>query len=170
MSKFKISIDRIKDGVYRYNIADKPGSINFPVELSSDIKSEIILDKKGNNLLFKIHAETVIKVSCDRCLDDFYLPLQGETDILFTHSKTAYEDISGEASRHFHSASNEIDFGQDIRDILVLEIPMKILCSENCRGFCPGCGVNLNYESCKCATEYADPWKEELKKILKKLT
>ena len=43
-----------------------------------------------------------------------------------------------------------IDLQQTAYDALVLEIPIKILCREDCRGLCPSCGKNLNDGDCGC--------------------
>ncbi|HCW51444.1 MAG TPA: hypothetical protein DGR79_05190 [Clostridiales bacterium] len=51
---------------------------------------------------------------------------------------------------------------------LVLELPMKPVCSERCRGLCPVCGTDLNRESCTCRVEEVDPRLSPLKKLLEK--
>ncbi|MDD5195443.1 MAG: DUF177 domain-containing protein, partial [Candidatus Omnitrophica bacterium] len=38
----------------------------------------------------------------------------------------------------------------DIREEVLLNFPMKVLCKPDCKGLCPGCGANLNNEVCKC--------------------
>ena len=46
-----------------------------------------------------------------------------------------------------------IDLGEDIRQEIILDLPVRVLCREDCKGFCPGCGINLNKEQCKCKKE-----------------
>jgi len=49
------------------------------------------------------------------------------------------------------SSKNElINLTSDVREDILLALPMIALCSEKCRGLCGGCGVNLNRENCKC--------------------
>ena len=43
-----------------------------------------------------------------------------------------------------------IDLAEEIRQETLLNLPQKILCREDCKGICPGCGVNLNTEACQC--------------------
>jgi uncharacterized protein len=62
--------------------------------------------------------------------------------------------------------TKEIDITGEIRDTVLLTLPMKVLCSEDCRGLCAGCGANLNSESCRCAAPPADPRWEALRKLL----
>jgi uncharacterized protein len=51
---------------------------------------------------------------------------------------------------------------------LVLELPMKPVCSERCRGLCPVCGTDLNRETCTCRVEEVDPRLSPLKRLLEK--
>ncbi len=56
----------------------------------------------------------------------------------------------------FHIPINEktetIDLGEEIRQEVILNLPTRILCKENCKGICIGCGADLNRESCQCKT------------------
>jgi uncharacterized metal-binding protein YceD (DUF177 family) len=54
-----------------------------------------------------------------------------------------------------------VDRTDEIREELLLSVPMRFLCSEECQGICPGCHVNLNAEKCKC-TKSKKKQKEEL--------
>ena len=62
-----------------------------------------------------------------------------------------------------------VDVGDLARTAMILEMDAKTLCSEDCRGLCPGCGVNLNQGSCTCRKE-ADPRLAVLASLLKKDT
>jgi uncharacterized protein len=48
-----------------------------------------------------------------------------------------------------------IDLESIIREQIILTLPLKPLCSEDCRGLCTRCGVNLNQERCACKAETA---------------
>ena len=43
-----------------------------------------------------------------------------------------------------------LEIDQDVREKILLNFPMKVLCKPGCKGLCPNCGVNLNYQECKC--------------------
>jgi uncharacterized protein len=62
--------------------------------------------------------------------------------------------------------THEIDLSFGVRESLLLALPMKVLCSEDCKGLCPHCGANLNEESCDCVAETIDPRWAELRKLL----
>lgn len=79
---------------------------------------------------------------CDRCLEDSVLPLKSDLKTVITLESSEDESVLVESGR--------IDLQQTAYDALVLEIPIKILCREDCRGLCPSCGKNLNDGDCGC--------------------
>jgi uncharacterized protein len=68
-------------------------------------------------------------------------------------------------------SGDSFDPDEDLRELLLLETPTVFLCSETCKGLCPGCGTNLNTETCSCqkAEDEDDPmlpaWKRNLKRL-----
>jgi uncharacterized protein len=64
------------------------------------------------------------------------------------------------------SAFFEID--DLVREAVILSVPAKPLCSENCKGLCPVCGTDLNRSTCSCAKKDIDPRWDQLKGLLKK--
>jgi len=59
----------------------------------------------------------------------------------------------------------EIDLRSDICENLLLMIPMKRLCKEDCLGLCATCGANLNLETCHCKSATIDARWEKLKNL-----
>ena len=55
----------------------------------------------------------------------------------------------------------------ELREALMLEVPAFPVCSEDCKGLCPVCGVNRNEQKCECEKAGRDeqPWKSALKQI-----
>ena len=66
---------------------------------------------------------------------------------------------------YLHPETDKIDLAKDIRDYAILAVPMKKLCSEDCKGLCPKCGKNLNDGTCDCHEEKMDPRWEPLQKL-----
>jgi uncharacterized protein len=60
--------------------------------------------------------------------------------------------------------NDELDADELFRDVFVLAMDSKHLCSEDCKGLCPGCGVDLNVEPCRCKAEI-DPRLADLAKF-----
>ncbi len=53
---------------------------------------------------------------------------------------SAYEFFDGEV----------VEVDQLVAEQIFLALPVKVLCTDNCKGICPGCGANLNEEACRC--------------------
>ena len=89
--------------------------------------------KSGNDLTANIHVEGMRSFTCSLCLEDF--------DNLFEKDFTLHYDIKG---------LDSVTIDPDVRDELILEHPIRILCRTDCRGLCPFCGTNLNTDRCDC--------------------
>ena len=63
--------------------------------------------------------------------------------------------------------SDEVDVTELARDAFILDMDTKFLCSEDCKGLCPGCGADLNCESCRCK-KAVDPRLAKLAQLLQK--
>jgi len=61
----------------------------------------------------------------------------------------------------------EIDLTDRVIEYLILTIPMKNICRSECKGICPGCGADLNHETCRCVETAVDPRWEGLRKLMK---
>lgn len=59
-----------------------------------------------------------------------------------------------------------IDITEPIRTCILLNLPVKILCKDDCKGLCTSCGINLNLENCNCDTSDIDPRWESLRSLL----
>lgn len=85
-----------------------------------------------------------IQLVCDRCLKKFKKKF--EENIIFILKKDYIgDDIDIISFNDFYC-----DITDFIKDLVITSLPVKVLCDENCKGICPGCGVNLNEEKCKC--------------------
>ncbi len=79
------------------------------------------------------------------------------------HPAEAGKDELGEQKLPVDGA---IDLTPIIRDYATLDIPIRQLCSEDCKGLCPVCGMNRNQEDCGHRQVSIDPRMAELQKLL----
>lgn len=92
------------------------------------------------------NAETVVKLNCSRCLDEFELPFNMSFDAVFAQHNQPDKD--NDDVRIF--SGDEIILDDLIIETLLLELPLKYLCNEKCKGLCTQCGQNLNNGLCGC--------------------
>jgi uncharacterized protein len=114
-----------------------------------------------------------VHMVCGRCLDEFDQVIEFPLELAFFPEE---EEEAVEESRELRAeemgagyyTEDEIDIAEVVAEHLVLNLPIRPLCDENCKGICPQCGANLNEEQCGCEKKNIDPRMEGLKKFLKK--
>ena len=89
-------------------------------------------------------------MACARCLRPVAVPLRVSVDERFSRRRDGAEeeDAPEDEARRIDGA--QIDLTDCARELLVLELPMRVLCSEGCKGLCPICGADRNEVSCTC--------------------
>lgn len=124
-----------------------------------EISVRCFVEKTLKNIFVKGEVETVIRLTCCRCLEEFDLPLAVEFEYTLVpvvddpkeDVELAIEDLESGYYR-----GNTIDLGEIVVEQIVLQIPIKPLCSDSCKGLCPVCGINLNTESCDHEAGHTD--------------
>lgn len=120
------------------------------------------VSNRSEIVTLRFSAHLVALLACDRCLAPFELNRRYD----FTH--TLVVELHSEDSDAFVPVPDyKLDVYELCRADLVLEIPIKLLCRENCKGLCDRCGKNLNEDSCDCAQGEIDPRLSALSELLK---
>lgn len=105
-------------------------------------------------------ASADVVYRCSRCLQDFDSRLQAELDERFVTRETTEK----EEEEDFRTVSGHlIDMDPVVYESMVLAMPYRPLCKEDCAGLCPSCGVNRNEAACSCDTTPIDPRLANLK-------
>ncbi|MBN1894148.1 DUF177 domain-containing protein [bacterium] len=119
----------------------------------------------GQEYWVELTAEADGAFECDRCCAPFTRRIRGQVKTLYTREKSKSGLPDRSDIRFMAAGTNELDLSADLTDALVLALPSKRLCREDCAGLCPGCGANLNETSCGCGTRKPDPRWEALEKL-----
>jgi len=90
---------------------------------------------------------------CSRCLEEFC----ADIELCFNQSYQQQGAISPEDEEIYSYQGEEIDLAGLVLENLLLGEPLKAICSDNCRGLCPQCGVNLNQVDCFCGKNNINP-------------
>ena len=90
---------------------------------------------------------------CQRCLEEARVELDGDGREYQAHQP---EPGAEEEMTTPYLAGDLLDTDRWAQDTLVLAMPLKVLCREDCAGLCPQCGVDLNVETCACAVREPD--------------
>jgi uncharacterized protein len=101
----------------------------------------------GDGIILSGTAWASTRAVCDRCLTEFDMKV--EVPIFETYYRAgtaaARQDEDG---RTYHG--DEVDITPAIEAAIVLSLPIRIICREDCRGLCTDCGANLNEGPCSC--------------------
>ena len=161
-----IPLKNLKDGVHEFRGTSSAGRLGIDEDVfAGDIFTDITVDKRGFNYHIVIESRSAGTFCCDRCLEQFEMEIKNKSRILYTGDKSLVDTMSKEKEdvRFIKPDDIEIDFSDDIKQFLLLEIPYKKVCKEECKGLCAKCGQNLNLGQCDCEDEYIDPRWENLK-------
>ena len=115
--------------------------------------------RSGRELFFHGSIGGTIEGYCSRCLKSYSFPLEKEVDFVLTPDPSSVKSKElnrDEVGLSFYS-EEEINLAPFIREQVLLTLPTRPLCNEDCRGLCPGCGVDLNEDPCRCAASQRDP-------------
>jgi len=134
------------------------------------VKVDLSVSKSGNQLICRGKVKTSVRLECSRCLLVYGEPIISNLDFVVDFGESPIpmnQDRSGE-DNYFVADSSSGSFQIDnlVRETIILSLPLKPLCSENCRGLCPICGADLNKSQCGCVKKEIDPRWEKLKNLL----
>ena len=136
------------DGPTGKIVGDETVQIEDPLAGEVMVPCRIELDYRQTVGTFHFHGQATGTYSsqCHRCLDPVQVPVGGGFDLMVKRG-----EHGGETADDFVVLSpnqHQLDLTPVIRETIVLNEPMLVLCSESCRGLCPVCGANWNRETC----------------------
>lgn len=106
----------------------------IPVSVRGPVRYSLHAAMVGEDLLVTGSAFAELATKCSLCLKDVVHRIG--SDKICIHKEKVPEDI--------------IDLTEDVREEILLSVPSRFKCSDDCKGLCPGCGADLNSERCKC--------------------
>ncbi len=127
-----------------------PDEYRFETPISWDAE----ITNTGDALLVMGHASAIAKTLCSRCLEDVEYNLEGDIEgyFLINEESSAPDDMEGDEFDTLPE-NHVIDMTPLIGAALIMDMPRIPLCSDDCKGLCPRCGVNLNEGPCGCGVD-----------------
>lgn len=163
---------------YRPQAIDLGPDLRQKTDLTTSGRAQLVEEHRGPRQTVKDirlvgEYSTRVELSCARCLEPVARDLAQSFDLLYRPLGVD----AGPHERSVHEGDTEIGYyegeGLQLRDVLreqvLLAVPLKAVCREECKGICPQCGRNLNQESCHCAATLPDPRWDALKELKKDL-
>jgi len=162
----------------------EPGILDFgadyrqvaPVETSG--RADLVEEHHGKHKIIqdiRIRGQlsTRLQSICARCLEPLTQDVKREFDLLYRPqgSDAGRDEMSvtdAEAEISYYEGEG-LPLDDVVREQVLLAVPLKVTCREDCKGLCPHCGKNLNEGPCSCAVELEEPRWAALKEIRSKL-
>jgi len=108
----------------------------------SNVKASGSLVSGEDDITARGTATATLSAHCARCLEAVSMDVETEFEVLFA--------LTSDDPDVYKLDNHSIEMEDPVQDALLLEIPMRFLCSEECKGLCPTCGHNLNEGPCTC--------------------
>ncbi len=158
------------------------------LDLGADMRQSNVLKTAGRADLVEEHhgkhkvlqdirlkgdLSTRLQLNCARCLEPVMQDVARSFDLLYRpqgsdagHAELSVTDAEAEIGYY---TGQGIELNDVVREQILLAVPLRVLCTEECKGLCPHCGKNLNEGQCSCAEPLEDPRWAALKDIRKRL-
>jgi uncharacterized protein len=141
----------------------------FGEEREMICKIDLGYERSGGAFFFHGELTGEFRTQCHLCLIELPCRVSGKFDVVVRRGERG-ADAEGAAESETDDLitvslnEHEVSFDQFIQENLIVNVPMQILCQEDCKGLCPQCGVNRNEATCKCA-DAGDPRWDALRKL-----
>ena len=180
-----ISLEQLERAPLEFRETFAPGA----VELGAELQQKTPLVSSGSATLIEEHQAghkpviqdirvvgelaTRVEVPCARCLEPVTRDIERRFDLLYRPqgADAGREEISvttAEAEIGYYTGDGVL-LEDVLREQVLLAVPIKTVCREECKGLCPHCGRNLNQGSCDCREEMSDPRWDALRGLRDKL-
>jgi len=180
----KIRIDEIpKIGLsveftdYEELLAQALAATTLPpgVEIDPRLTGRFQIARRKGELFFEAAVDTVMRLQCSRCLTEFQQADRVDIELVVRQRSSPEQDMDAEfvdsEAEAFLIDGDVIDPGEIILQELLLNVPMKPLCNEDCPGLCPTCGRPKSSPECTCSEERrVDPRWAALEQLKEKIT
>lgn len=141
-----------------------PGTIDFrsrDFRQVGPLSVELAAELDGEEIRVAGRLATRVELRCARCLEPVEQELALRFDLVYRPVASIGRDDEiglkpGEIGIGFY-AEGGLFLADLVAEQVHLSLPMKVVCREECRGLCPGCGANLNRERCRCGPAAVDP-------------
>ena len=121
--------------------------------LPPKVEGELQITRLASGLLFDLHFRAPTFGPCQRCLGEARIDVEVES----REYQADAPELGAEDDMTTPYLTGELlDLDRWAHDALLLAMPLRVLCREDCAGLCPTCGTDLNSGTCDCVVETVD--------------
>lgn len=139
--------------------------VSWPgLQFGKELQVSLVVARANHDLDVTVRFAGERQGNCDRCLKPYRHEFTGVVRALGRRMSAAHP-LAGQDGVVFHDG-RRLDLTGELRQAVLIDIPIRNLCSDNCPGLCPSCGADREVEPCGCAEDRADPRWEALRKAV----
>lgn len=132
--------------------AERWKHFNVKARAGKPLVSEIFVLPQDNGCLVRGKISGSVLLPCDRCVADYEQEVYAEFEDFEQAAQEGEESFLEEAK-----GERKLNAGALFWEQFVLSLPVKPVCSEDCKGLCAECGADLNKGECDCEQDKGDP-------------
>ena len=165
---FNVKLSNIQQGTSSLSRNAQPADLHLQEENAfvAPIQIDLHFDRVGKNIFIKAEIECTLALTCDRCSEPYSSELHETIRLLYT-TDTDFKDQEDDLVFVIRVHEQDVDLSEPLRETMILALPAKQLCRDDCKGLCPHCGTNLNESSCTCKSQTIDSRWDKLKDLFK---
>jgi len=152
----KIRISGLSNGLHEYHFSAVPSEIGLESNFAHDVKVDVVVDKTPRQVYLKSDIRTAGRFTCDRCIESFERPLDAHFSMFYIFDELDRGNHIDDEITVLSPDTVSIDVAEEVRQVITISVPLKLLCKEECKGLCPRCGKNRNIEQCDCRDDEVD--------------
>ena len=161
----RIELDKLEGAGGQFAHAYEPGELVLDeehVRLTGAPEISARASRSDHQVRLRGRITARAQVECDRCLQSVDLPVETSFDVSYVPAADyTSEAEAAELQEEDLSLSvfdgETIDVDDLVREQVLLALPTRALCREECKGLCPVCGADKNNDSCACESKEVDP-------------
>jgi uncharacterized protein len=128
-------------------------------EFLAPLKAALRAQQIGGIVAIDGNISTTVRMDCARCLQSYEMPIASSFALTYSQKEPAPElsgsnqeevELTAEDMGMSYYQGEEINLKNEIQEQVVLAIPLRALCRQDCKGLCPKCGADLKSGECGC--------------------
>jgi uncharacterized protein len=148
-----------------FDVELAPGAVDFGEEaeqtgqLAAEGRAEVLHEHRGPrdivaDIRLRGRFAGNFQVPCARCVEPVEIPLGADFDLIFrpagADSEAPERSITAPETEIGYYQKDSLSLEDVLREQVILSLPVRTLCKPDCKGLCPRCGENRNYQPCSC--------------------
>lgn len=142
--------------------------------LTAPIRGRMYISSTGRVLVIEGAVDTEVELTCFRCGITYHQPLRAEFQEDFIirpplatgHGSLVEEEEEAPGVRLFYEGTFDLNLDELFRQSILVALPLKPICADECQGLCPRCGHRLDEGACACEAEVINPQLSVLQQLL----